>query len=142
MLLDSCIDKLRREGLSLIILKEGKTLFTSREEGMKPLFEALNILGLSTLRNGVFVDKVMGKAAVLIVSYYRAKEVQCITLSERAKTILEKQGISYYSERLIPEIMNRFGTDICPFEKTVLKTNEPKEGFEQLFEKFMNLKIS
>jgi len=79
--LNGHIRRLRREGFNLIILKNDKTLFTSCEDGMRPLFEAINSLGSSTLEDSVVVDKIVGKAAALLLSYFKVKEVHCIVLS-------------------------------------------------------------
>lgn len=133
--MDSYVEKLRKENLSLIILKNEKVFYESSEEGMQPLLKAINTLGLSALKGSVVVDKIVGKAAALLVSYFGAREVHCITMSVRATKVLDKQGISYFTERLIPEIMNKVGTDICPFEKTVLNEENPEKGYKRLLAK-------
>jgi len=137
--LDGYVERLRREGLNLIILKGDETLFTSNREGMRPLLEAINSLGLSKLRDSIVVDKIIGKAAALLVSYFKAEEAHCVVLSMRAREVLERQVIRYYSERLIPEMMNKFGTDVCPFEKAVLDVDDPEEGYERLSVKLKSL---
>ena len=126
------LERLRREGLHLIILKDGKTIFTSSEEGMRPLLEAINRIGLPELNGSIVVDKIVGKAAAILISYFKAKETHCIVLSVRAREVLDKHGIKYCSEQVIPEIRNKLGTDICPFEKIVLEVEDPKEGYELL----------
>ena len=125
-------ERLRREGLHLIILKDGKTIFTSSEEGKRPLLEAINRIGLPELNGSTVVDKIVGKAVAILISYFKAKETHCIVLSVRAKEVLDKHGINYYSEKVIPEIRNKLGTDICPFEKIVLDVEDLKEGYEKL----------
>lgn len=137
--MDSYLDRLRREGLSLIILKNGETLFTGSEEGIRPLFEAINRLGLPILRGSIVVDKVIGKAAALLVSYFKGREAHCLVLSVRAREVLDRQRIRYYPEKVIPEVRNKFGTDICPFEKVVLDVEEPEEGYERLSAKLKSL---
>jgi len=136
------VDELSRAGLSLMILKGGETVFTSSEEGMRPLFEAINHLGLPRLEGSLIVDKIVGKAAALLVSYFKAAEVRCAVMSARARGVLAKQGIEYHAEKTIPEIMNKFGTDICPFEKTVLDVEDPEEGYERLYAKLKTMNIA
>lgn len=130
--MDGYIERLRTEDLNLIIVKDDETLYTSSKIGMLPLFEAIKAVGLPTLKDSIVVDKVMGKASALLVSYFKAKEVHCVVLSRRAIGVLDRQGVKYYSERLTPEIANKFGTDICPFEKRVLDVDDPTEGYERL----------
>ena len=136
----SYLERLRREGLSLIVLKGGKTLFTSSGDGIRPLFDAIDMVGLAGLGGSVVVDKVVGKAAALLVSYFKAKEVHCVTLSVRGREVLDRRGIGCYWERVVPEVLNKAGTDICPFEKTVLDVDEPRDGYELLLAKLRSLR--
>jgi len=102
---------------------------------MCPLFDAINTLGLQSLNDSIVVDKIVGKAAAILISYFQAKEVYCIVLSHGAKTFLEKQGMKHFSEQVIPVIKNKLGTDMCPFEKVILNVEDPQEGYEVLTKK-------
>jgi hypothetical protein len=130
--LNDHIKRLRRKELNLIIVKEDTTLFTSSEEGMKPLIEAINGIGLSSLGDAIVIDKIVGKAAALLISYFKAKEVHCIVLSTKGRTVLNNHGIIHYEERMTPEIMNRRGTGLCPFEQAVRDVDDPREGYERV----------
>lgn len=130
--LNDYIKRLRQEKLNLIILNEDTTLFTSSEEGMKPLIEAINLLGISKLEDAIVVDKIVGKAAALLISYFKAKKIHCIVLSMKGRTILDNNGIKHSEERLTPEIMNRRGTDLCPFEQAVRDVDDPLKGYERV----------
>ena len=130
--LNDHLKRLRREKLNLIILKEDTTLFTSSEEGMKPLIEAINRVGISTLEDAIVIDKIVGKAAALLISYFKAKKVHCIVLSIKGRTVLDNHSIKHYEERLTPEIMNRRGTGLCPFEQAVRDVDDPLEGYERV----------
>jgi len=114
-------------------MKDDSILFQSSEEGMRPLYQAIDSLGLPALENSVVVDKIVGKAAALVVSYCRVKEIHCIVLSNRGKEFLERRAVSHYWERLTPEISNKFGTDICPFEKAVKEIEDPYEGYKVVY---------
>ena len=138
--MNNYLQRLRAEDLHLIILKDGKTVFTSNEEGMQPLFDAIDIFGLPILRKSVIIDKVVGKAAALLITYFDAWKVHCIVLSIRALEFLDNRGIKHYEERVIPEIKNKLGTDICPFEKSVLDVEDPEEGYELLSAKLKSFK--
>lgn len=133
--MDNYLEMLKHEGLNLIILKNGKTIYTSKREGMQPLLEAINSIGLTNLKESIVVDKIVGKAAALLICYFKAKETYSITLSVRGKEVLNKHGIKCYAETTIQEIRNRLGTDICPFEKSVLDVEEPEEGYKRLLSK-------
>jgi hypothetical protein len=128
-LLNDPIQRLKREDWSLIIVKEDMTVFASREEGMKPLIEAIHQVGVPTLENAIVIDKIVGKAAALLISYIKAKEVHCIVLSTTGRAVLDTHQIKHYAERLTPEIMNRRGTGLCPFEQAVRDVDDPQEGY-------------
>jgi len=89
-------------------------------------------LGLPTLVGTTVIDKIVGKAAALLICYFKAKEVYTKLLSKSAIEVLEKHGIGYKSEIVVENIRKRDGTDICPFEKIVLEIEDPKEGYEKL----------
>lgn len=133
--LNNYSQRLKEEGLNLIILKDGVTVFKSSRDGMQSLLEAINSLDPAALRGSIVVDKIVGKAAALLISYFKAKEVHCTVMSIRAREVLKRHEIKYYSEKLLPEITNRLGTGICPFEEVVLDVDEPKKGYERLSKK-------
>ena len=99
---------------------------------MVPLLEAIEYLGLPKLSNSIVVDKLVGKAAALIICLFKAREVHTKILSLTARDVLEKCEIKHSSEIVVPKIMNRSGTDICPFEKAVFNTKDPAEGYKQV----------
>lgn len=131
------INKLSREGLNLLIIKNNKRLYASKKGGMAPILEAINLLGLQTLVGTTVIDKIVGKAAALLISFFKAKDVYTRLLSRSAIEVLEKHGIRYSSERVVENIRKRDDTDICPFEKMVLEIEDPKEGYEKLSRELM-----
>jgi hypothetical protein len=106
---------------------------------MLPLYQAIRSLGIPQLRDTTIVDKIVGKAAALLISYIQAQTVYCSTLSVRGKSVLEDHGITFRYEELAPEIINRYGTDICPFEKAVLDIVNPQIGYLRIQAKLQQL---
>ncbi len=127
------------EELNLIIFKNHKRLYQSTREGMLPLYRAINVLGIPQLKGTTIVDKIVGKAAALLISYIQAQTVYCNTLSIRGKAVLKDHDITFLYEELTPEIINRYGTDICPFEKAVLDVEDPKIGYLRIQAKLQQL---
>ena len=126
------LKRLDAEGFNLLILKDGKFLYSSKKDGMAPLLEAIDRLGLRRLKKSVVADKIVGKAAALLISYFKASEVYTRLLSRSAIKVLEKHGIKYASERAVDNIRNKEDTGICPFEKFVLEIEDPQEGYKKL----------
>jgi len=130
--LKDLIKKLDKEELNLLILKDGEIIYSSKQDGMAPLLEAIDQLGLEKLLNSTVVDKIVGKAAALLITYFKAEEVYTKLLSRSAIEVLKKYGISYAAEKVIDYIRNKEDKDICPFEKMVLKIEDPKEGYKKI----------
>jgi len=49
--------KLQDGGFTLLIIKSGKPIFSSKMDGMGPLLEAINTVGLSMLYGSIVIDK-------------------------------------------------------------------------------------
>ena len=139
--LDSLLKKLDDENLSLIIINDNEIIFSSKKEGMIPLLEAVEMMDALKLSGSIVIDKIIGKAAALIICYFKAKVIHTKILSLKAIKILNDYSIEYSAEKTIPEIMNKPGTDICPFEKTVSDTNSTAEGYIRLKELVKKMNI-
>jgi len=123
---------LNRWGVNLYIFKGDASLYRSAKSGIAPLIEAVEKLGTAELSGSTVVDKVVGKAAALIISYFQAREVYTHLISRSATKVLDKNRIAFYFERLTDEIKSRNGLGICPFESAVKEIDEPKVGYEKL----------
>ncbi|MEM2463875.1 MAG: DUF1893 domain-containing protein, partial [Candidatus Bathyarchaeia archaeon] len=64
--------------------------------------------------------------------YAGIQAVYALTLSLKAKQILEKNAIYLEWETIVDRILNASGKDACPFEKAVMETDNPKEAYEKL----------
>lgn len=126
------IERLRNEQLNLLIIKQGVTLYSSFKSGLAPLLESIERIGQPMLTNSTVVDKIVGKAAALLISYFRAEEVHTLLLSKGGISVLKKYKIKYFSINTVKEIMNKNGTDICPFEKMVIDIEDPIEGYKKI----------
>jgi hypothetical protein len=120
--------RLKENSVSLSIVKEGKILFESRSHGLKDLFEAVNGLRTS-LRNASIADQIVGKAAAFLFVYSRVNSVFAVTISEKGLKLLERNDVSAEFQNIVPNVLNRERTDVCPFEKLVLNCRDTKEAF-------------
>ncbi len=126
--LDLAKRKLVTEGLSLAIVKLGKTLFTSRAPGVAGLTDAIRKSGPS-LEGASVADKVVGKAAALLCVYAKISSVYARVMSELGLQVLEKFSIHFEHDTLVPNILDRDGTKMCPFESLVLRIDSPEKAF-------------
>ena len=122
---------LGRNNRSLVIVKNGQVLFVTNTRGIHGLLMAIDRLG-ENMENSAVADKIVGEAAAQLCVYSRVHEVYAVTLSQCGKNVLEKNGIRYEFEDLVPHILNLKKTDLCPFEKIVAGSSNPKEALERL----------
>jgi hypothetical protein len=120
--------RLTENRVSLSIVKEGKIFFESRSHGLKDLFGAVNKLGTS-LRNASIADQIVGKAAAFLFVYSRANSVFAVTISEKGLKLLEQNHVSAEFRSIVPNVLNKERTDVCPFEKMALNCRDAKEVF-------------
>lgn len=120
--------KMADEKLNLVIVKQNKTVFTSQESGIKGLIEAISNCG-SSLQGAAVADSVVGKAAALLCVHAKFSSVYACVMSRLGEEVLRKSSIPFEHDTLVLNILNQRRTDICPFEKTVLKTDSPEEAF-------------
>jgi hypothetical protein len=116
------------EKLSLAIVKENKTIFTSKESGVKGLVDAISKQG-SSLHGAAVADRVLGKAAALLCVYAKLSAVHAFVMSRLGEEVLKRHSIPFQHDTLVPNILNQHGTDMCAFERIVLETDSPKEAF-------------
>ncbi len=134
--IETAKEKLFSADFSCVIVKD-ELVITSEKKGISPL---LNFIEENRNFEGFSVaDKVIGKAAALLFVKLNIKEIYAKIISEPAIEIFKKYGISYSYDKVVPNIINRTGDDICPMEKTVLEINSPDEALEMLKAKLAEL---
>ena len=113
---------LDNEQRALVIVKDGKVLFSVDGKGIKPIYTAFNELK-DELKGSSVADKVIGKAAAMIYEHAAIKELSTKLISENAINVLENTSIIYEYEKSVPYIKNRDQSGMCPVETLSLKVN-------------------
>nr|MDO8133502.1 DUF1893 domain-containing protein [Candidatus Njordarchaeum guaymaensis] len=121
--------RLDREKLSLLILSASKVLYSSKADGITPLIEAIDEVGIDALRGSIVADRVIGKASGLLICYFKAEKAFAKIMSARGVDVLRACGVDYFAEKSTEEIRNKTNTDICPFEKMVAEVDNPSEAY-------------
>lgn len=128
---------LSERGANLVIARDGRILFTGYSRGLRDLAKiALEDPGM--LGGSAVADRVVGKAAAIICSINGVRAVYAITLSRHALEELEKAGVEFHYERLVPHI-EAPGGGICPFEKLVMDLGDRGAAYRRLLERFREL---
>ena len=125
-----------------IARRDNKIIYCSNEIGVKPILSKLNE-NIDFYKDADIEDTVVGKAAASLYVLAKIKFIYAHTLSEAAKSYLEKNNVSFKYDKLVKEIRNRSNTDMCPLEKSVIHIEDPvtaKIALENTIKELMNLK--
>ena len=124
--------QLRAKNYSLVIAKNGKVIFETKQSGIGGFLSAIDQLGGIDLRDSAIADKVVGRAAALLCVYCSVKAVYAIVVSSGGREVLKEHSVSLEFESLVPNILNRQQTDTCQFEKVVATISDADEAYERL----------
>ena len=122
------IARLHAEGCSCVIYNDGHThLFHKR--GVADLHQLLHT-SPETLRGAMIADKVVGKGAAVLMVAGGVRWVYAEVISQAALELLQAHNIETEYGKVVPNIINRAGTDICPVEKLCMGCNDIEESLE------------
>ncbi|SHJ37770.1 protein of unknown function [Dethiosulfatibacter aminovorans DSM 17477] len=129
-------EMLEKEGLTLAVVKDGECIFKSKERGIYPLYIAVRDIRRE-MCGASAADKVIGRGAAQLYEYANVKEVYSMLISEGTREIFEGSGIYFEAEKIVPKIMNREKTGMCPVE-TISYGSETIEEVLDKIEEFLN----
>lgn len=126
-------NKFLKGGLTLIVEdRTGRVIYESKERGLRPLMECVEA-HLAEMEGGTVRDKVVGRAAALLLSYAKVSSVYVEVASEGALEHLAKAGIKTEVETVIvPAILNEQKSDVCLMEKLSRKYSDGREFLKAL----------
>lgn len=113
------------------ILDDDKIIFSSSERGVKPIMDFYKEYGVSKTPLTI-VDKIMGKGAVVLAILVGAKTIVTPTISKDALDLSEEYKIEYYTENIVPYIINRTNDGRCPIESSVLEMDSIEDGYNKI----------
>ena len=128
---------LEEDKWNLVVVKEGRVLFGSKERGIAPFFQAVQSIGKG-LHNAAVADRIVGLAVAMLCLHARVRSVYGGTVSQEAFDMLRKKGVAIDSKNTVTHISNYDGTDLCPFEKLAGGCQKPSQllaALESLFGK-------
>ena len=129
--LDIAKSKLYKKELTLTIVKNGEVLFETRSHRISGFLGAIERLG-DMLEGASLADRVAGKAIALLCVNAKMKAVYAAVLSEKAKAVLEENGVYHEWENLVENVLNINKTGMCPFEKLAEEISNPKDAYKML----------
>lgn len=133
-------EKLKEGGYSFVLYKDGEWS-TSEKRGIAPIMEILS--ENKELLSGAYVaDKVIGKAAAMLLIEGGISYLHAEVISEHATECLQKYNIEFEYQNLVPYIVNRTGDGMCPMEETVLNVTDTKIAYNLLQEKIKKMQAA
>ncbi|HEX9915536.1 MAG TPA: DUF1893 domain-containing protein [Candidatus Bathyarchaeia archaeon] len=139
MPLNRYLDELERTGNSLMVYSGGRLIFQSGSKGIRPHLEAIDSLG-EKLHGSIMVDKIVGRAAALLILYSGAAEAHAALISTPGRQVLEQHGLRFSYAKETPHIKMLDGRIYCPFEAMVQGLSDPGEAYRAIVEKMAALK--
>lgn len=122
---------LKESGAACILITKDSRVLQSGENGVRPLMGWLR-LEPAVLDGACAADKVVGKAAALLMVFGGVSEVYAELLSEAGEACLREHGIPYSCGGRVPYIQNRTRTGMCPMEQCCAEIDSPFEAYESL----------
>ena len=132
--MDEYIKKLDELGLSLMVYEGRNILFRSASKGVRPHLEAIDTLG-AHLRSTTMVDKIVGRAAALLILYSGAAEVHAGVINPGGRKLIEDAGVKLSFDTEIDHIKTVEGRIYCPFEAMVQGIDNPVQAYHAIVEK-------
>lgn len=130
---------LETTGCSCVAVKNGQAA-VSDMSGVRPLMMWLENQP-ELLRGACVADKIIGKAAALLLLYGGAARIYGDVMSDPAIAILRQNGIPYTFATRVEHIRNRTNTGVCPLEQRVAEQESPTAAYADL-KKFFSEKMS
>ena len=121
------------------VINDGR-IWESDLPGLRPLMYWLNNEP-EVLKGSYVIDKVVGKASALLLTYGGAVKVHGKTMSKTADEILARYGIEHTWDVMVDFIENNTRTDMCPMEKKVVDIDDPAEAYKT-FRDFFQQKMT
>jgi len=122
---------LKTGNFTLVAISSQNKVFTSFDRGVKPLLYLLEN-EKEFLKGASVADKVIGKAAALLMVLGEIKEVYTGIISEPAIKVFEKHNIPFFFDTKVERIINRKGDGLCPMETLCLDVEEPMEAEKRI----------
>jgi len=111
-----------------VVKSSNGDLHEFHNSGVKDLFSLLET-DEGALKGAIIADRVVGRGAALLMVKGHVAHVYALLISESALEVLKGNCVSITYEKIVPNIINRSGNDICPIEKLTSSINNPQEAF-------------
>lgn len=109
-------EHLIKNDFNFVIVKDGQVIEESSLKGIKPIYETFKNSS-EYLKGASIADRVIGKAAAMILVSGGIRELYTDLISDLALEILKENDVLVQYSKKVPMILNRTQDDMCPIEK-------------------------
>lgn len=114
---------LEEENLTLVVVKNKKIVFKSKDKGIKPMYKLATEMK-EIAKEAFLADKVIGKGAAILCECIGIKEVYGELMSEGAMEVFRKGNINFSYLNSTEYIKNRDKTGLCPIENMAMDVDD------------------
>ena len=126
---ETMLNLLEEKDAACLIYSGDKLLHISGSIGVKPLLEFMEKYPEgSEEKNIILIDKVIGKAALLLAVHLGIRVIYTPVASKAAVEAAKLHQVELHAESVVPYIINREKNGVCPLEQSVMETNDPVEA--------------
>lgn len=125
--MDSLIEILHSSACSCVVCNKGR-VERYYNRGVKDLY-TLYTADSQLLSGADVADKVVGRAAASIMILGGVRRVYADTISQLALELFAQNNVEISYNQVVPHIINRAKTDLCPLERAT----KDLESLEEIF---------
>lgn len=122
---------IRAKEASCVIYQDGDIVSATMGRGIAPLIDIYTQTP-ELLQGALVVDKIVGKAAAIVLVMGGARAAHGVLVSDAALAFLQAHNVPVSYETRVVSIRNRAGDGICPIERSVLHIEDAAKGLATL----------
>ena len=126
---------------AVVLVRDGVISASENGRGLSPLLDLCDRRP-DDAKGAWVVDKVIGKAAASVCVLFGVARVHGALMCEPAVELLKAHGIPCSSDKLVPQILNRDKSGLCPLEATVKDLTDVPEMVKALRAKIAQFKAA
>ena len=133
----SAVQLLRDGQAACVVLRNGEIVRVESGRGVAPM---IRLYEDSALQGAYVADKIVGKAAAMLMTLGGVSGCYALTVSRAALDWFVGHGIPVEYEVCAEYIVNRTGDGMCPMEQTVKELTDATEALVALKHKIAQLR--
>ena len=133
----SALQLLRDGQAACVVLRDGEIVRAETGRGIAPM---IRLYEDGALQGAYVVDKIVGKAAAMLMTLGGVSGCYALTVSRAALDWFVGHGIPVEYEVCAEYIVNRTGDGMCPMEQTVKELTDATEALAALKQKIADLR--